>query len=234
MSGKEILVVNGEPPFRAMITFGLGCAGFAVREASDALAVRAHLAERQPDLLLVSSTLPDMSGLELTRALKGDIRTVHLPVLMLTAIGGETDRVEGLESGADDYITAPISPAEFIARIHALLRPHAADATDETIQIEGVTLDPVSHRILVGEQRMHAPLLQYRILELLMKNPERVYTRSELTDLLWGAAGEVGERTVDVHMSRLRKILAAGGMHHLLQTVRGIGYRLSGAEGESA
>ena len=227
MSGKEILVVNDEPPFRALIAFGLGCAGFRVVEAADAQAARARLADAAPDLLLMSSTRPATSSLQLTRALKEAPLTERLPIVILTTLGEETDRIAGLDSGADEYITAPIAPAEFIARIHAVLRRVTAATLDEAIRIDRVALDPVSHRVVVGTQRMHAPLLQYRLLEVLLKNPERVYTRSELADLIWGTANGMDERTVDVHMSRLRKILAAGGMKHLLQTVRGIGYRLS-------
>src|SRR6266571_2490874 len=211
MPAKQVLIVEDERPIREMIAFGLKRAGFEVREAEDCRAARAALADSRPDLILVDWMLPDMSGLELTRALKRDRETRELPVIMLTARADEGDKVAGLEGGADDYVTKPFSPRELLARINAVLRRSGPNGVDELIEFEGLALGPT----------------EYRMLEFFMTHPERVYTRDQLLDRIWGGNVYVEERTIDVHIRRLRKALEEFGYDRFVQTVRGSGYRFS-------
>jgi len=227
MSGKQILVIEDERPIREMIAFGLRRAGFEVREAEDCRSARAELADRRPDLLLVDWMLPDMSGLELTRQLKRDRETRELPIIMLTARADEPDKVSGLEGGADDYVTKPFSPRELVARINAVLRRTGASGAEETVEFEGLKLDQASHRVLVGERTVALGPTEYRMLEFFMTHPERVYSREQLLDRVWGGNVYVEERTIDVHIRRLRKALEEFGYDRLIQTVRGAGYRFS-------
>jgi two-component system phosphate regulon response regulator PhoB len=227
MSAKQILVVEDERPIREMIAFGLRRAGFEVREAADARAGRAELANKLPDLLLVDWMLPDTSGLEFTRALKRDRETRELPVIMLTARAEEGDKVAGLEGGADDYITKPFSPRELLARINAVLRRALPAEGSERIDIEGLVLDQSSQRVSAGERTVALGPTEYRMLAFFMAHPERVYTREQLLDRVWGGNVYVEERTIDVHIRRLRKALEEFGYDRLIQTVRGSGYRFS-------
>ena len=227
MKGKHILVVEDERPIREMIAFGLRRAGFEVREAEDCHSARAELADRRPDLLLVDWMLPDMSGLELTRQLKRDHNTRELPVILLTARAEEADRVSGLDGGADDYITKPFSPRELIARINAVLRRAAPAGAGEVVEFEGLQLDQASHRVLAGARVIALGPTEYRMLEFFMTHTERVYSREQLLDRVWGGNVYVEERTIDVHIRRLRKALEEFGYDRLIQTVRGAGYRFS-------
>ena len=227
MAGKQILVVEDERPIREMIAFGLRRAGFEVREAEDCRSARSQLADRRPDLLLVDWMLPDMSGLELTRQLKRDRETRELPVIMLTARADEPDKVSGLEGGADDYVTKPFSPRELVARIHAVLRRAAPAGVDEMVEYDGLRLDQAGHRVMAGERSVPLGPTEYRMLEFLMMHPERVYSREQLLDRVWGGNVYVEERTVDVHIRRLRKTLEPFARENLVQTVRGAGYRFS-------
>src|SRR5687767_14276362 len=227
MSAKQILVVEDERPIREMIAFGLRRAGFEVREAADARSGRAEVANKLPDLLLVDWMLPDTSGLELTRALKRDRETRELPIIMLTARAEEGDKVAGLEGGADDYVTKPFSPRELLARINAVLRRAAPNGEGECIEFEGLALDQASHRVTVGDQTVALGPTEYRMLEFFMTHPERVYTRDQLLDRIWGGNVYVEERTIDVHIRRLRKALEEFGYDRFIQTVRGSGYRFS-------
>ncbi len=227
VSAKQILVVEDERPIREMIAFGLRRAGFEVREAPDARTGRAEVANRRPDLLLVDWMLPDTSGLEFTRALKRDRETSELPVIMLTARAEEGDKVAGLEGGADDYITKPFSPRELLARINAVLRRSLPAEGAERIEIEGLVLDQSSQRVSSGDRTVALGPTEYRMLAFFMKHPERVYTREQLLDRVWGGNVYVEERTIDVHIRRLRKALEESGHDRLIQTVRGSGYRLS-------
>jgi two-component system phosphate regulon response regulator PhoB len=227
MSAKQILVVEDERPIREMIAFGLRRAGFEVREAVDARRGREAVANQRPDLLLVDWMLPDGSGLEFTRALKRDRATSDLPIIMLTARAEEGDKVAGLEGGADDYITKPFSPRELLARIHAVLRRGAPTPGEERIDIEGLVLDPTSQRVSAGDSTVALGPTEYRMLAFFMTHPERVYTREQLLDRIWGGNVYVEERTIDVHIRRLRKALEESGHDRLIQTVRGSGYRLS-------
>ncbi len=227
MSAKQILVVEDERPIREMIAFGLRRAGFEVREAADAQSGRAEVANKRPDLLLVDWMLPDTSGLEFTRALKRDRETRELPVIMLTARAEEGDKVAGLEGGADDYITKPFSPRELLARINAVLRRTVPVEGTERIDVEGLVLDQSSQRVSSGERTVALGPTEYRMLAFFMTHPERVYTREQLLDRVWGGNVYVEERTIDVHIRRLRKALEEYGYDRLIQTVRGSGYRFS-------
>jgi two-component system, OmpR family, phosphate regulon response regulator PhoB len=227
MSAKQILVVEDERPIREMIAFGLRRAGFEVREAADARSGRAEVANKLPDLLLVDWMLPDTSGLEFTRALKRDRETRELPVIMLTARAEEGDKVAGLEGGADDYITKPFSPRELLARINAVLRRTTPVEGTERIDVDGLVLDQSSQRVSSGERTVALGPTEYRMLAFFMTHPERVYTREQLLDRVWGGNVYVEERTIDVHIRRLRKALEEYGYDRLIQTVRGSGYRFS-------
>jgi len=224
---KQILVVEDERPIREMVVFGLRRAGFQVREAADALAARAAVANNRPDLLIVDWMLPDTSGLELTRQLKRDRETSDLPIIMLTARSEEADKVAGLDGGADDYLTKPFSPRELVSRINAVLRRGAPVAAATNIEFDGLALDRASQRVTAGEHAVPLGPTEYRLLVFLMTHAERVYSREQLLDRIWGGNVYIEERTIDVHIRRLRKALQKFGYDRFIQTVRGSGYRFS-------
>jgi len=226
MTTRRILVVEDEAAIRQMITFNLSRAGFEVTEAEDSSSARNLIADQRPDLVLVDWMLPDSSGLELTRALRRDSVNKDLPIIMLTARAEEHDKISGLDSGADDYITKPFSPRELLARISALLR-RSVPADDEPIVAGDLQLNPVSHRVTCQNNEIILGPTEYRLLKFLMTNPERVYSRGQLLDFVWGQNVYVEERTVDVHVRRLRKALEPYGAETCVQTVRGAGYRFS-------
>jgi two-component system phosphate regulon response regulator PhoB len=227
-SDRNILIVEDERSIREMIAFALRRAGYGVLEAEDSRTARSLLVDSRPDLLLVDWMLPDMSGLELTRLLKRDRETRDLPVIMLTARAGEADKVAGLEGGADDYVTKPFSPRELLARISAVLRRSGGpEEKGERVEIGGLTLDKASHRVTAGDTTVTLGPTEYRMLEFFMTHPERVYSREQLLDRVWGGNVYVEERTIDVHIRRLRKALEERGLDRLVQTVRGAGYRFS-------
>ncbi len=226
MTGRQILIVEDEKPIRDMIAFGLRRAGFTVHEAEDCGEARNRIADSRPDLLLVDWMLPDQSGLELTRALKRSKDTQDLPVIMLTARAEEHDKIAGLEGGADDYVTKPFSPRELLARVQAVLRRTLPEA-GAPLQVGGLTLDPASHRVTTGDRAVSLGPTEYRLLKFFMEHPERVYSRGQLLDRVWGGTVYVEERTVDVHIRRLRKALEPFQCEGLVQTVRGAGYRFS-------
>jgi two-component system phosphate regulon response regulator PhoB len=227
MTGKQILIVEDEKPIRDMIAFGLRRAGYVVREAEDCTEARARIVDSRPDLLIVDWMLPDQSGLELTRAIKRNRDTQDLPVIMLTARAEEHDKVAGLEGGADDYVTKPFSPRELLARIQAVLRRAAPGGDGQAIEAGTLKLDVASHRVTCGDLTVPLGPTEYRILQFFMEHPERVYTRGQLLDRVWGGNVYVEERTVDVHIRRLRKALEPFACDSLVQTVRGSGYRFS-------
>lgn len=231
MEEKRILVVEDERAIREMVVFTLKRAGFAVSEAEDASAARRALVDHSPDLVLLDWMLPDLSGLELARALRRDQATRELPIIMLTARAAEDDKVMGLESGADDYLTKPFSARELVARIQALLR-RAAGADGEALAVGGLRLDPASHRVSVEGAEVTLGPTEYRLLKFFMSQPERVFSRAQVLDRVWGGNVYIEERTVDVHIRRLRKALTPHGCDAYIQTVRGSGYRFSpqGAE----
>lgn len=226
MAAEKILIVEDEVPIRDMIAFHLSRAGYEILEAGDCREARELIADKQPDLVLIDWMLPDTSGLELTRLLKRDEANEDLAIIMLTARAEERDKISGLEGGADDYITKPFSPRELVARIQAVLR--RANTAGEDIRSAGVLdLDPAGHRVLSSSKEIKLGPTEYRLLLFLMTHPERVYSRTQLLDRVWGANVYVEERTVDVHVRRLRKALTDVGADNYIQTVRGAGYRFS-------
>jgi two-component system phosphate regulon response regulator PhoB len=227
MTAKRILIVEDEKAIRDLIAFGLRRAGYEVYEAEDCREARARIVDQRPDLVLVDWMLPDTSGLELTRSLKRAKDTEDIPVIMLTARAEEQDKVGGLEGGADDYITKPFSPRELNARIQAVLRRCAPSGGLDVVEIDGLTLDDSSHRVSAGEREISLGPTEYRLLHFFMTHPERVFSRGQLLDRVWGGNTYVEERTVDVHIRRLRKALEPYLLERLVQTVRGAGYRFS-------
>jgi two-component system phosphate regulon response regulator PhoB len=222
-----ILVVEDEPAIQTLIAINLKRAGHEVVGALDAESAQRHINESLPDLILLDWMLPGMSGLELARRLRGDARTRNVPIIMLTARGDERDKVQGLENGADDYVTKPFSPRELLARIQAVLRRRVPEATEDAVQIGGLRVDPVSHRVSANGQTINIGPTEFRLLHFLITHPERVHSRGQLLDQVWGDHVFVEERTVDVHVRRLRAALEPTGLERLIQTVRGSGYRLS-------
>ena len=227
MSDKRILIVEDEAAIREMVKFAINRAGFDLDEAASVSEAQQQLSNYLPDLILLDWMLPGVSGLEFARRLKRDEYTQEVPIIMLTARGEENDRVAGLDAGADDYVSKPFSPRELLARIKAVLRRSGAVAEDEVIRVEGLTLDPASHRVLAHEVPVDIGPTEFRLLHFFMTHPERVYNRAQLLDHVWGRDAYVEERTVDVHILRLRKALGAHGFEGLVQTVRGAGYRFS-------
>ena len=226
MVGK-ILVVDDEPAIREMIGFALSRSGFSYVEAADTAEAEAAILREIPDLVLLDWMLPGQSGIEFVKQLRSDPLTRPVPVIMLTARGEEEDKVRGLKDGADDYVTKPFAPKELVARIEAVLRRIKPEATNEAVQVSGLLLDPLSHRVTADERDLDLAPTEFRLLHVLMTHPERVYSRDQLLDLVWGSNIHVGPRTVDMHVSNLRKALEASGHHRLIQTVHGSGYRFS-------
>ena len=226
MTQKKILVVEDERSIRDMLAFNLGRAGYAVAGAADGREARAAIADSYPDVVLMDWMLPDVSGLELTRQLKRDPETREIPIIMVTARTEEDDRVTGLDGGADDYIVKPFSPRELLARIRAALRRSAA-REDEVVKVGELKLDTASHQVSIGKVEIGLGPTEYRLLEFFMQHPDRVYSRAQLLDRVWGGNVYVEERTVDVHIRRLRVALAPSGQDKLIRTVRGSGYRFS-------
>jgi two-component system phosphate regulon response regulator PhoB len=227
MADTRVLVVEDEQPIRDLIAFGLRRAGCDVALAEHSQAALASIGDRRPDLVLVDWMLPDMSGVELVRTLRRDANTRDIPVIMLTARGEEADKVTGLESGADDYVTKPFSARELVARIQAVLRRSAPAGESERVDVDGLALDQAGHRVTARDKPVALGPTEYRLLAFLMTHPDRVYSRGQLLDRVWGGNVYVEERTVDVHIRRLRKALEPGGYDRFVQTVRGAGYRFS-------
>jgi two-component system phosphate regulon response regulator PhoB len=232
MSARHILIVEDEQPIREMIAFGLKRAGFEVREAGDSRSARATLADRRPDLVIIDWMLPDTSGLELTRAIKRERETRDLPIIMLTARATEADKVAGLDGGADDYLTKPFSPRELLARVNALLRRAEGAEPGESVQLGQLALDRAGHRVSATGRSVALGPTEYRLLEFFMLHPDRVYSREQLLDRVWGGNVYVEERTIDVHIRRLRKALEEHDCDGYIQTVRGAGYRCSARLGD--
>lgn len=227
MTGRKILIVDDEPAIRDMLRIALEMAEFQVMEASNAREAHALITDEKPDLVLLDWMMPGTSGIELARRLKRDEVTAALPIILLTAKGEEDNKIQGLEVGADDYITKPFSPRELVARLKAVLRRTDPQSTAVTITVQGLCLDPASHRVTIHNQSVDMGPTEYRLLEFFLTHQERAYTRSQLLDHVWGGNVYVEERTVDVHIRRLRKALTIDGHEELIQTVRGTGYRFS-------
>ena len=226
---KTILMVEDEQPIRHMVGFALNRAGFELIEAADTYEARQQLTERHPDLILMDWMLAGLSGIEMTKQLKREISTRHIPIIMLTALSDERDKIAGLNSGADDYISKPFSPGELIARIHAILRRvKPTDSDNEQILVcHELSLDPGSHQVTIADTLLDLGPTEFRLLKFFMQHPERVYNREQLLNHAWGQNVYVEERTVDVHILRLRKHLQPFGYDTHIQTVRGAGYRFA-------
>ena len=226
MSGKTILIVDDEAPIREMVVMALEMAGYQCLEAGDAKQAHSLVVDHRPDLVLLDWMLPEVSGIELARRLKRDQLTAEIPIIMLTAKAEEDHKIQGLETGADDYITKPFSPRELIARLKAVLRRTQRMDELSTIVVNGLELDPVSHRVCIDGCPAEIGPTEYRLLQFFLTHQERAYTRGQLLDQVWGGNVYVEERTVDVHIRRLRKALGINYENHI-QTVRGTGYRFS-------
>jgi two-component system phosphate regulon response regulator PhoB len=223
----RVLIVEDEPAICEMLTFALSDSGYRCEVAGDVRRARSMVADGNPDLVVLDWMLPGQSGIEFARELKRDSATRDIPVIMLTARVQEADIVNGLEAGADDYITKPFSPRELAARIKAVLRRSSPHAAGSELEVDGLRLDPVGHRVVAGSSELKVGPTEFRLLQFLMAHPERVYSRGQLIDQVWGRNVYIEERTVDVHVRRLREALAPAGKDRLVQTVRGAGYRLS-------
>lgn len=224
---RRILVVEDEAPIREMVCFVLEQNGYQPIEADDYDAAIARLVEPFPDLVLLDWMIPGGSGIQVIKHMKRDSQLREIPVMMLTARGEEEDRVKGLETGADDYLTKPFSPKELVARVKAILRRISPMAADDLIAMNGLTLDPASHRVTSNENPLEMGPTEFKLLHFFMSHPERVYSREQLLNYVWGENVYVEDRTVDVHIRRLRKALEADGHDKMIQTVRGTGYRFS-------
>lgn len=222
-----ILVVEDEADLAVLLRYNLEAEGFRVATAASGDEAVERIRDGVPDLILLDWMLPGISGVEFARRLRSDKRTKAIPIIMLTARSEEQDKLTGLETGADDYITKPFSPRELNARVKAVLRRRAPQMTDDMVQVGGLRLDPASHRVTGNSTPVDLGPTEFRLLHFLMTHPERVHSRTQLLDQVWGDHVFVEERTVDVHIRRLRKALEPTELDRLIQTVRGTGYRLS-------
>ena len=227
MQDKLILVVEDENAIREMIRFALSRAEFRVAEAANAQEARLKIAESHPDLILMDWMMPGTSGVELTRELKSSTTTKDIPVIMVTARAEEEDKIRGLNLGCDDYVSKPFSFPELIARIQAVLRRTLPGGAEEKLAVNGLEVDAASQRVTAKGEPVKLGPTEYRLLHFFVSHPERVYTREQVLDRVWGQNIYVEERTVDVHIRRLRKALEPFGYENMIQTVRGTGYRFS-------
>ncbi|MDB5864207.1 MAG: Phosphate regulon transcriptional regulatory protein PhoB [Betaproteobacteria bacterium] len=224
-----ILIVEDEADIQELIAYNVEKAGHEAQRAGSAEQAIDMVREALPHLILIDWMLPGMSGIELAKSLRANRRTEGIPLIMVTARGAEQDKLAGLETGADDYMTKPFSPAELNARIKAVLRRRAPQVTDDSVEVEGLKLDPVSHRVMAKGSSLELGPTEFRLLHFFMTHPDRVYSRTQLLDNVWGDHVFVEERTVDVHIRRLRKALEPSDHDRLIQTVRSAGYRFSRA-----
>ena len=227
MSKINILIVEDEAAIRGMLTIVLEQAGFTPIVAGDVDSAQKALADNYPDLLLLDWMLPGISGVEWAKRLKKDPSFRELPIILLTARGEEEDKVRGLEIGADDYLTKPFSPKELVARIRAVLRRAGKLQGSSQINLGGLSLDTEQHRLTIGDKHLDVSPTEFRLMQFFMTHPDKVFSRTQLLDQVWGRSVYIEERTVDVHIRRLRKILGDYGKEDLVQTVRGFGYRFS-------
>jgi len=227
MSNASILVVEDEPSIQELIAFSCSSNGYRVRRAESAGAAESAIRSELPDLVILDWMLPDRPGLELLRDMRVADRTRSVPVIMLTAKGAESDRVTGLDAGADDYVVKPFSPRELVSRVRAVFRRRAPQKSGEAIEYGSLRIDPARHEVAVGDRPVKMGLAEFKLLRFLAGHPERVFSRSQLLDNVWGDHVFIEERTVDVHVLRLRKALMQAQAQDLVQTVRGLGYRLS-------
>jgi two-component system phosphate regulon response regulator PhoB len=223
----NILIVDDEPAIREMVSFHLERHNYRCRSAADTEAAASEIRRQLPDLILLDWMLPGQSGIEFAKQLRADRLTREIPVILLTARAEEDDKVAGLGAGADDYITKPFSSKELIARIKAILRRAAPEKGETPVEIAGLRLDPATQEVHIGANLVPLGPTEFRLLRLFMTHPERIFSRQKIIDQVWSLQAVLDDRTVDVHIRRLRKALAAFGHEHLIQTVRGSGYRLS-------
>ncbi|AAU90779.1 MULTISPECIES: phosphate regulon transcriptional regulator PhoB [Methylococcus] len=228
MSDINVLVVEDEEAIREMLTLVLEQADFAVQTAGDVQQALNRMDEQEPDLILLDWMLPGVSGVEWARRLKKDENYGDIPLILVTARGEEEDKIRGLDVGADDYVTKPFSPRELIARIRAVLRrSNRQSKLDGRIEIGGILLDTDEHRLSIDDESVNLSPTEYRLMEFFLTHPSKVYSRAQLLDQVWGRSAYIEERTVDVHIRRLRKILSEHDREDMIQTVRGFGYRFS-------
>jgi two-component system phosphate regulon response regulator PhoB len=220
-----VLVVEDEPAIQELICVGLTRHGHAVRRAASAQEAMSEVRQELPDVILLDWMLPDLAGPDVTRKLRSDARTREVPIIMLTARAGEEDKVQGLASGADDYVTKPFSPRELEARIQAVLRRRAPQLTSEAVEIEGLAVNPATREVTGHGQALRMSPTEFELLHFFMTHPDRVYTRTQILDHVWGDHVFIEERTVDVHIRRLRDAISPTGHEALIETVRGAGYR---------
>ena len=223
----NILIVEDEPAIRQMLGFTLAADGYSYTEAADVDAAQGAMTVLTPDLILLDWMLPGISGIDFARRLKRDPKTSSIPIIMLTARGEENDKVKGLDSGADDFITKPFSTRELLARVRAVMRRASAAAGDDAVLAGPIKLDSQTHRVTVDGRSLELSPTEFRLLHFFITHPERVYSRSQLLDGVWGNQAYIEERTVDVHIRRLRKLLEPCGCDAYIQTVRSVGYRFS-------
>ncbi|RUO36124.1 phosphate regulon transcriptional regulatory protein PhoB [Aliidiomarina shirensis] len=224
---SKVLIIEDEAPIREMLAFVLEQHGYQPLQAADYQQGLELIVEPYPDMILLDWMLPGGSGIQFARKIKTTEHLRHIPIIMLTARGEEEDKIKGLEVGADDYMTKPFSPKELIARMRAVFRRVNPTSLDELLDIDGLILDPVSHRISANGESLDMGPTEFRLLHFFMTHPERVYSREQLLDHVWGTNVYVEDRTVDVHIRRLRKAISNHGHDRLVQTVRGVGYRFS-------
>lgn len=227
MASKKVVIVDDEIAIRDMLRIALEMADFTCFDAANAQEAHSLIIDEKPDLILLDWMMPGTSGIELARRLRREEITAQIPIIMLTAKGEEDNKIQGLDVGADDYITKPFSPRELIARLKAVLRRSDNTGPSNVINVLGLSLDTDSHRVSIDGQPLDIGPTEYRLLHFFMTHQERAYTRSQLLDHVWGGNVYVEERTVDVHIRRLRKAINRGGHDRLIQTVRGTGYRFS-------
>ncbi len=223
----KILIVEDEEAIRDMLGYALMKEGFDCKEASDVEVARTTIESEPPDLILLDWMLPGMSGVDYARRLRSVPETRDIPIIMLTAKGAEEDKVRALETGADDYITKPFSTKELIARVRAVLRRYSGSKDSGLIEVEGLSFNPETYRVSADGQDIDISPTEFKLLHFFIGHPERVYSRSQLLDQVWGENVYVEERTVDVHIRRLRKTLEPFGFDKFIQTVRSVGYRFS-------
>ncbi len=223
----RILIVEDESAIREMLGYALVKEGFAFDEATDVEQARSLLDKTKPDLILLDWMLPGISGVDYARRLRNDPATRDIPVIMLTARGSEADKIKGLDTGADDFVTKPFSTKELLSRIRAVLRRTPQAEAQAVVEVNGLRLDPETYRVTIEGQSLEISPTEFRLLQFFITHPERVYSRSQLLDQVWGQNIYVEERTVDVHIRRLRKTLAPYRYDHYIQTVRSVGYRFS-------
>lgn len=226
MKGR-ILIIEDEMAIREMLGYSLMREGYSCEEAGDVEEARARIQTNRPDLILLDWMLPGMSGVDYARRLRNDNTTRDIPIIMLTAKGEESDKIKGLDTGADDYITKPFSTKELLARLRAVMRRYASEEQNAIVEAGGLMLDPQTYRVTADNEPIEISPTEFRLLHFFISHPERVYSRSQLLDHVWGQNVYVEERTVDVHIRRLRRTLEPFGFDRYIQTVRSVGYRFS-------